>query len=165
MEGKRVEERRHYKRKVYSQNGKFTLSPTLVKEENLRVFIMRNTYSTWQVKQEIDDASRRRRRRSLGFRFGFGKWSIDEIYLFWTKCSNIFMHCFGLHLYIYTCSNSVLELMRLFEMMLQKVALFQIVASVTEDCRVSESCYSSTKIHTVSVNQCIVFEKYWIIFS
>ncbi|KAF3631913.1 hypothetical protein FXO37_27746 [Capsicum annuum] len=39
--------------------GKFTLSPTLVEEENLRVFIMRNTYSTWQVRQEIDDASRR----------------------------------------------------------------------------------------------------------
>ncbi|KAF3646962.1 hypothetical protein FXO38_18880, partial [Capsicum annuum] len=44
-----------------------------------------------------------------------------------------------------------------------EVALFQIVASVTEDCTASESCNSLTKIHTVSVNQCTVSEKYCII--
>ena len=51
---------------MYSQIGKFTLSPTLVEEENLGVIILRNTYSTWQVRQGTLDASRRRHRRSLG---------------------------------------------------------------------------------------------------
>ena len=54
IESKRTEERRHQKWKVYSQNDKFTLSPTLVEEENLRVFILKNTNFTWIVRQEID---------------------------------------------------------------------------------------------------------------
>ncbi|PHT58309.1 hypothetical protein CQW23_00672 [Capsicum baccatum] len=50
-------------------------------------------------------------------------------------------------------------------LLLQEVALFQIVASVTEDCTASESCNSSTKKHTVSVNQCAVSEKYCIVLT
>ena len=49
--------------------GKFTLSLTLVEKENLKVFIIKNTYSTWQVRQEIIDVSHHLR---FDFRFGFG---------------------------------------------------------------------------------------------
>ncbi|KAM3265993.1 putative protein isoform X1 [Capsicum annuum] len=69
MGSKMVEEKETIKWKVYSQIRKFILSPTLVEEENLKVFIIKNTYSTWQVRQEIIDASRRRCRRSLDLGF------------------------------------------------------------------------------------------------
>ncbi|PHT27059.1 Amino acid transporter ANTL2 [Capsicum baccatum] len=62
---KMVEKRRHQFEKSTPKIGKFTNSPTLVGEGNFEVFIMRNTYSTWLVKQEIIDASRHHR-RSLG---------------------------------------------------------------------------------------------------
>ncbi|KAF3650571.1 putative benzoate carboxyl methyltransferase-like [Capsicum annuum] len=48
MGSKMVEEKETIKWKVYSQIRKFILSPTLVEEENLKVFIIKNTYSTWQ---------------------------------------------------------------------------------------------------------------------
>ncbi|KAF3615265.1 putative phosphoserine aminotransferase, chloroplastic-like [Capsicum annuum] len=60
-----VEKRRHQFGKSTPKIGKFTNSPTMVGEGNLGVFIMMNTYSTWKVRQEIIDVSRRLR-RSLG---------------------------------------------------------------------------------------------------
>ena len=62
---KMVEKRRHQFGKCTPKIGKFTNSPTLVGERNFGVFIMMNTYSTWQVRQEIRDVSCCRR-RSLG---------------------------------------------------------------------------------------------------